>query len=154
MGTAASGIGYAAAKKFARCVQQLRAGLDRRHRFARYSSLSPFSSHFPYFGCAYTPTTLYCVIAVARHGLHVVLADANAQALAIAEQKIADIAGKDNVLSVVTDVAQLDQVEHLRDEAMAKFGEASITLASTPSTSGFPTGDGMLANLNNGANHP
>jgi NAD(P)-dependent dehydrogenase (short-subunit alcohol dehydrogenase family) len=61
-----------------------------------------------------------------RHGLHICLADANAEALKTAERLVADIAGSDSVLAIATDISKLEQVEHLRDEAMAKFGEASI----------------------------
>lgn len=59
----------------------------------------------------------------ARAGLHICLADIDPDALAIAEACIAKIIPKENVLSVVTDVSKLTQVEKLRDEAMAKFGE-------------------------------
>lgn len=67
-----------------------------------------------------------------RHGLHICLADANAEALKTAEILIADIAGPENVLAVATDVSNLEQVQHLRDEAMAKFGEASIIHGRPP----------------------
>lgn len=60
------------------------------------------------------------------HDLHVCLADNDAAELKIVEKLVADIVGPENVLSVVTDVSKLDQVEHLRDEVMAKFGEARM----------------------------
>jgi len=64
----------------------------------------------------------------ARHGLHICLADSNSEALKIAEGLVADIVGSDNVLAITTDVSKLDQVKHLRDEAMAKFGEVNVLL--------------------------
>jgi NAD(P)-dependent dehydrogenase (short-subunit alcohol dehydrogenase family) len=53
------------------------------------------------------------------------LADIDEKKLQQAEAEIAEIIGKDNVLAVVTDVSDLSQVEHLRDEAFKKFGEVS-----------------------------
>lgn len=64
-----------------------------------------------------------------RHGMHVCLADINADGLKEAEAKVAQIIPKENILSVVTDVSSLDQVERLRDEAMAKFGEVGDLFA-------------------------
>lgn len=102
--TAASGIGLAAAKKFARYASTL--SMWPLKAFTRY-----IYSH--------------------SHGLHVCLADSDAESLKVAEKQIGDIAGAENVLSVVTDVSKLDQVERLRDEAMAKFGEASMTACAS-----------------------
>lgn len=65
-------------------------------------------------------------LGIDRHGLHICLADANIEALKTAERLVAEIAGPDNVLAVTTDVSKLEEVKHLRDEAMAKFGEASM----------------------------
>jgi len=64
----------------------------------------------------------------ARHGLHICLADENIEALKTAERLVAEIAGSDNVLAIATDVSKLEQVKHLRDEAMAKFGEVNVLL--------------------------
>ncbi|KAF8315588.1 NAD(P)-binding protein [Clavulina sp. PMI_390] len=64
----------------------------------------------------------------ARHGLHVCLADRDSEPLKKAESLVAEIAGADNVLAVVTDVSKLDQVQRLRDEVMAKFGEVNVLL--------------------------
>lgn len=73
----------------------------------------------------------------ARAGLHICLADADADGLAAAEACVAKIIPKENVLSVVTDVSKLSQVEKLRDEAMAKFGEVGFARARRQSFAGI-----------------
>jgi len=72
----------------------------------------------------------------ANHGLHVCLADIDEKKLQQAEAEIGEIIGKDNVLAVVTDVSNLSQVEHLRDEAFKKFGEVNVLLNAAAITTG------------------
>jgi len=64
----------------------------------------------------------------AQNGLQVCLADINEVQLQQAEAEIAQIVGKENTLAIVTDVSELDQVEHLRDEAFKKFGQVNVLM--------------------------
>jgi NAD(P)-dependent dehydrogenase (short-subunit alcohol dehydrogenase family) len=62
--------------------------------------------------------------AFAREGMHVVLADIEEQPLALAEKSLLD-AGYD-VLAVRTDVSSWDDVQHLADRTIERFGAVHV----------------------------
>lgn len=60
-------------------------------------------------------------------GMNVVIADRTADALAAAAARI-DAAGSGKVVTVVTDVSRLDEVERLRDKAYEAFGDVGVLM--------------------------
>jgi NAD(P)-dependent dehydrogenase (short-subunit alcohol dehydrogenase family) len=60
----------------------------------------------------------------ARHGLSVVLADVQADALALAQSRVEEFGG--NVLSVRTDVSKQTDVQALADAAIDRFGAVHV----------------------------
>jgi NAD(P)-dependent dehydrogenase (short-subunit alcohol dehydrogenase family) len=59
-------------------------------------------------------------------GLRIVLADVDEPKLAVAASKVGAIVGEANVITVVTDVSQLEDVKALKERAFDAFGEVRI----------------------------
>ncbi|MEZ0171999.1 SDR family NAD(P)-dependent oxidoreductase [Microvirga sp. TS319] len=64
----------------------------------------------------------------AELGMKVCLADLPGEALERAAEEVAGIGGSSNVLAVPTDVGRREDVERLRDKAMAAFGEVVVLM--------------------------
>jgi NAD(P)-dependent dehydrogenase (short-subunit alcohol dehydrogenase family) len=56
-------------------------------------------------------------------GLRIVLADVDEAILAVAGAKVGAIVGEANVITVVTDVSNLEDVKALKERALDAFGE-------------------------------
>lgn len=70
--------------------------------------------------------------AAARHfagcGMKVAIADRDGEALRAAGQVLATLTGEENVLSVPTDVAKLDEIRALHDRVIARFGTVHVLM--------------------------
>lgn len=64
----------------------------------------------------------------AELGMKVCLADLPGEALERAAEEVAGTGGSSNVLAVPTDVGRREDVETLRDKAMAAFGEVAVLM--------------------------
>jgi len=64
----------------------------------------------------------------AELGMKVCLADLPGEALQQAAQEVAAIAGASKVLAVPTDVGRREDVEQLKDKAVAAFGEVAVLM--------------------------
>jgi NAD(P)-dependent dehydrogenase (short-subunit alcohol dehydrogenase family) len=71
---------------------------------------------------------LAAAVRFAAMGLKVCLADLSPDALEHAAETVAAVSGRDAVLTVPTDVSQLDSVQALRDAAYARFGEVNVLM--------------------------
>ena len=60
-----------------------------------------------------------------RIGLKIAIADVNKQGLSETAKDVAQIVGEANLISLPTDVTQLEQVERLRDRVYEAWGEVS-----------------------------
>lgn len=67
---------------------------------------------------------------LASQGMRICMADIEAAELSAAEKEVASVAsgGRDAVISVVTDVAKIEDLEALRDAAYEKFGEVAFLM--------------------------
>ncbi len=99
---AASGIGRAAAIELAKCV--CFSGPRETYGLTEIG-------HLP---CA-----------LCRIGLKIAIADVDEQGLNATAKEVAQIIGEENLITLPTDVAQLDQVERLRDRVYEAWGEVS-----------------------------
>ncbi|UZF91364.1 SDR family NAD(P)-dependent oxidoreductase [Bosea sp. NBC_00550] len=66
--------------------------------------------------------------AFAERGLKVAIADRDADALKAAGQVLATLIGDDNVLALQTDVSRRDEIAHLHDEVIARFGKVHVLM--------------------------
>ena len=66
--------------------------------------------------------------ALAGRGLKVAIADRDADALKAAGQVLATLIGDDNVLALQTDVSRRDEIAHLHDEVIARFGKVHVLM--------------------------
>ena len=60
-----------------------------------------------------------------RIGLKIAIADVDEQGLNSTAKEVAQIIGEENLITLPTDVSQLDQVERLRDRVYEAWGEVS-----------------------------
>jgi NAD(P)-dependent dehydrogenase (short-subunit alcohol dehydrogenase family) len=63
---------------------------------------------------------------LAGRGALVIIADVEREALTQAVESLASIAGRDNVLGVLTDVSTYESVESLRDRVLKRFGHVDV----------------------------
>lgn len=63
--------------------------------------------------------------ALCRIGLKIAIADVDEQGLNGTAKEVAQIIGEENLITLPTDVSQLDQVERLRDRVYEAWGEVS-----------------------------
>lgn len=66
--------------------------------------------------------------ALAGRSLKVAIADRDADALKAAGQVLATLIGDDNVLALQTDVSRRDEIAHLHDEVIARFGKVHVLM--------------------------
>src|SRR6478735_5789590 len=66
--------------------------------------------------------------AFAERRLKVAIADSDADALKAAGQVLATLIGDDNVLAQQTDVSRRDEIAHLHDEVIARFGKVHVLM--------------------------
>src|SRR6478735_7713928 len=66
--------------------------------------------------------------AFAERGLKVAIADRDADALKAAGQVLATLIGDDNVLAVRTDVSRRDEIAHLHEAVIARFGKVHVLM--------------------------
>ena len=64
-------------------------------------------------------------LALCRIGLKIAIADVDEQGLNSTAKEVAQIVGEANLITLPTDVTQLDQVERLRDRVYEAWGEVS-----------------------------
>lgn len=76
----------------------------------------------------------------AELGMKVCMADLPGEALQRAAHEVAGTAGASNVLAVPTDVGRREDVEQLRDKAVAAFGEVAVLM----NNAGTEGGGGLL----------
>lgn len=79
---------------------------------------------------------LAAAVRFASMGLKVCLADLSADALERAAETVAGVSGRDAVLTVPTDVSQLESVQALRDAAYARFGEVAVLMNNAGTSPG------------------
>ncbi|KAI0354789.1 NAD-P-binding protein [Trametes cingulata] len=67
-------------------------------------------------------------VELAKIGLKIAVADVNEQGLSETAAEVAKIVGEANVLSVPTDVSNLEQVQRLRDKVYEAWGEVGVLM--------------------------
>ncbi|RDX48899.1 NAD(P)-binding protein [Lentinus brumalis] len=67
-------------------------------------------------------------IELAKIGLKIAIADVDEQGLNATAKEVAQIIGEENLITLPTDVAQLDQVERLRDRVYEAWGEVGVLM--------------------------
>ncbi|QEL26674.1 SDR family NAD(P)-dependent oxidoreductase [Bosea sp. F3-2] len=66
--------------------------------------------------------------AFADRGMRIVIADRDAEALKAAGQVLATLIGDENVLAVGTDVSRRDEIAHLHEAVIARFGKVHVLM--------------------------
>ncbi|RPD56097.1 NAD(P)-binding protein [Lentinus tigrinus ALCF2SS1-6] len=67
-------------------------------------------------------------IELAKIGLKIAIADVDEQKLNETAKEVAQIIGQENLITLPTDVSQLDQVERLRDRVYEAWGEVGVLM--------------------------
>lgn len=66
--------------------------------------------------------------AFADRGMRIVIADRDTEALKAAGQVLATLIGDDNVLAVPTDVSRRDEIAHLHEAVIGRFGKVHVLM--------------------------